>query len=138
MSFGRRVSRKIMKPVQYMQEGFKAVTAGHLDTKLDFETETEFGEMRDAFNYMVQRLKDSEEKRMTMEYERMQLFSHIAHDLKTPMTTIYGYAGALARGMVEEPDKQREYHLAIKAKSTQVNQLIDQRFPIPRWVRNTR
>ncbi|QOX63814.1 HAMP domain-containing protein [Anoxybacterium hadale] len=127
-----------MKPVQYMQEGFKAVTAGHLDTKLDFETETEFGEMRDAFNYMVQRLKDSEEKRMTMEYERMQLFSHIAHDLKTPMTTIYGYAGALARGMVEEPDKQREYHLAIKAKSTQVNQLIDQRFPIPRWVRNTR
>ncbi|MDF2938544.1 MAG: hypothetical protein K0Q90_3917 [Paenibacillaceae bacterium] len=124
--FGRGINRKIMDPVQRMQEGFQAVTAGHLDTALDFETETEFGEMRDAFNFMAQRLKDSEEKRMTMEKERMRLFSHIAHDLKTPMTTISGYAQALASGMVEEPDKQREYHLAIKAKSGQMNQLIDQ------------
>jgi signal transduction histidine kinase len=124
--FGRRINRKIMEPVQKMEEAFKEVTAGHLDTTLDFETETEFGEMRDAFNYMARKLKDSEEKRVTMENERMQLFSHIAHDLKTPMTTISGYAGALASGMVEEPDKQREYHLAIKAKSGQMNQLIDQ------------
>jgi signal transduction histidine kinase len=115
-----------MKPVQKMEEGFRAVTAGHLDTKLDFETETEFGEMRDAFNYMAQKLKESEEKRVAMEIERMRLFSHIAHDLKTPITTISGYAGALASGLVEEAEKQREYHLAIKAKSGQMNQLIEQ------------
>jgi signal transduction histidine kinase len=124
--FGRRIIRKIMEPVQKMQEGFKEVTAGNLDTKLDFEAETEFEEMRDAFNFMALKLKDSEEKRIIMENERMRLFSHIAHDLKTPMTTISGYAGALASGMVEEQDKQREYHLAIKAKSLQVNQLVDQ------------
>lgn len=124
--FGRGIRKKIMEPIQKMAEGFKEVTAGHLDTTLDFETETEFGEMRDAFNFMARKLKDSEEKRMTMENERMRLFSHIAHDLKTPMTTISGYAGALASGMVEEPDKQREYHLAIKAKSGQMNQLIEQ------------
>ncbi len=60
------------------------------------------------------------------EQERMQLFSNIAHDIKTPMTTIAGYAGALADGMVEDADKQREYLLAIKAKSGQMNGLIDQ------------
>jgi signal transduction histidine kinase len=124
--FGRGISKQIMKPVQKMEEGFRAVTAGHLDTKLDFETETEFGEMRDAFNYMAQKLKESEEKRVAMEIERMRLFSHIAHDLKTPITTISGYAGALASGLVEEAEKQREYHLAIKAKSGQMNQLIEQ------------
>lgn len=124
--FGRGISRKIMEPVQRMEHGFREVTAGHLGTTLDFETETEFGEMRDAFNLMARRLKDSEEKRMTMENERMRLFSHIAHDLKTPMTTISGYAQALASGMVEEPDKQREYHLAMKAKSGQMNQMINQ------------
>lgn len=123
--FGRGINRKLMEPVRKMEEGFKAVTSGHLNTRLDFETETEFGDMRDAFNYMAQRLKDAEEQRMNMESERMQLFSHIAHDLRTPMTTISGYAGA-AGGLVEEPDKQREYHLAIQAKSGQMNQLIDQ------------
>lgn len=124
--FGRGISKKIMEPIQKMEEGFKAVTAGYLDTTLDFETETEFGEMKDAFNFMTRKLKDSEEKRMTMEHERMQIFSHIAHDLKTPMTTILGYAVALASGMVEEPEKQLEYHLAMKEKSKQMNQLIDQ------------
>ncbi|MBP1907129.1 signal transduction histidine kinase [Paenibacillus turicensis] len=124
--FGRGISKKVMEPVLKMEEAFKKVTAGNLDITLDFETETEFGEMRDAFNFMTQKLKDSEDQRMIMENERMNLFSHIAHDLKTPMTTISGYAGALANGLVEEPDKQREYHLAIKAKSAQMNQLIDQ------------
>jgi signal transduction histidine kinase len=60
------------------------------------------------------------------EEERMQLFSNIAHDLKTPITTVMGYAGALANGMVAEPGKQKEYHLAIKAKADQMNGLIDQ------------
>lgn len=124
--FGRGMNKKILVPVQKMEQGFKAVTAGRLDTTLEFETETEFGDMRDAFNLMARKLKDSEEKRITMEKERMQLFSHIAHDLKTPITTISGYAQALASGMVEERDKQQEYHLAIKAKSGQMNQLIDQ------------
>ncbi|WP_238655007.1 HAMP domain-containing sensor histidine kinase [Paenibacillus piscarius] len=124
--FGRGINRKLMEPVRKMEEGFKAVTLGHMNTRLDFETETEFADMRDAFNYMAQRLKEAEEQRMSMENERMQLFSHIAHDLRTPLTTISGYAGALAGGLVEEPDKQREYHLAIQAKSGQMNQLIDQ------------
>ncbi len=124
--FGRDISSKIMRPIQKLEEGFKAVAEGELDTSLDFETESEFGEMLDAFNSMVQKLKDSEEERMNIENERMQLFSHIAHDLKTPMTTISGYAGALASGIVEDADKQLEYHLAIKEKARQMNQLMEQ------------
>lgn len=124
--FARSISRKVSVPAAHMAEGFREVSKGNLDVSVDFETETEFKEMRDTFNRMVHKLKDYEEKRQTIENERIQLFSHIAHDLKTPMTTITGYAGALADGMVEESDKQREYHLAIKAKCDQMNELLDQ------------
>lgn len=123
--FARSISRKVSYPAARMAEGFREVSNGNLDISLDFETETEFKEMRDAFNLMAHKLKDSEQKRMAMENERMRLFSHIAHDLKTPMTTITGYAGALADGMVEDPGKQREYHLAMKEKSLQMNELLD-------------
>lgn len=124
--FARSISRKISYPAKRMAEGFQEVSNGNLNILLDFETETEFKEMRDAFNHMTRKLKDYEKKRMTMENERMRLFSHIAHDLKTPMTTITGYAGALASGMVDDADKQREYYMAIKAKSDQMNALVDQ------------
>ncbi len=60
------------------------------------------------------------------EEQRLQLFSNIAHDLKTPLTTISGYAGALADGIVEDRDKQREYLLTIREKSRQMNQLTEQ------------
>ena len=124
--FARSISRKVSDPAGHMVEGFQEVSKGNLDVSLDFDTETEFKEMRDAFNHMVHKLKDYEEKRLSIENERMQLFSNIAHDLKTPMTTITGYAGALADGMVEEYDKQREYYLAIKVKCDQMNELLDQ------------
>ena len=123
--FGRGISRKIATPARNMAAGFAEVAGGNLDVVLDFQTETEFREMRDAFNAMALRLKKSEEQRLIMENERMRLFSHIAHDLKTPMTTISSYAGALANDVVN-PDKQQEYFLAIQAKSMQLNQLIEQ------------
>lgn len=124
--FGRKISKKIIEPLQVIEDGFKEVTTGHLTTLAHFETENEFAEMRESFNYMVLKLKEAEEKRVKVENEKMELFSHIAHDLKTPMTTISGYAGALANGLVEDLDKQQEYYFAIQAKSGQMNQLIDQ------------
>lgn len=124
--FGYSIGRKIVAPVQEIERGFRTISNGDLNISLDFETVTEFGNMRDSFNDMANRLKVSEEERQLFEHERMQLFSNIAHDLKTPLTTISGYAGALASGMVEEPDKQMEYYSAIKVKSEQVNLLLDQ------------
>lgn len=60
------------------------------------------------------------------EYERKRnlLLSDIAHDLKTPITTIAGYATALNDGMVTEEDKKKEYLQAIAAKSERMSELI--------------
>ena len=52
------------------------------------------------------------------------MLSDIAHDLRTPMTTVNGYAKALADGMVVEPEKQLEYLQAIQNKSARMNDLI--------------
>lgn len=56
--------------------------------------------------------------------KRNLLLSDVAHDLKTPIATISGYAQALNEGMVESPEKQREYLQIIYKKSLQMNQLI--------------
>ncbi len=66
-----------------------------------------------------------EEKRKQDEYEakRNLMLSDIAHDLRTPMTTVAGYAQALSDNMVEE-DKKQEYLEAIQKKSERMNELI--------------
>lgn len=60
------------------------------------------------------------------EYERQRnlLLSDIAHDLRTPITTISGYAKALNDGMVTDEEKKTEYLQAIENKSERMSELI--------------
>lgn len=66
--------------------------------------------------------KDAQKKEM--EQKRNLMLSDIAHDLRTPITTVSGYAKALADGMVSDPVKQQEYLEAIQVKSARMNELI--------------
>lgn len=68
--------------------------------------------------------KEREEEQKKFDRKRNLMLSDIAHDLRTPMTTVNGYAKALADGMVKEPEKQLEYLQAIQNKSARMNDLI--------------
>ena len=67
--------------------------------------------------------KEKEEARIREEKRRYLMISNIVHDLKTPMTTVYGYAKALNDGVVPE-DKKSEYLDAIMAKSDRMNDVV--------------
>ena len=59
-----------------------------------------------------------------IEKNRNLMLSDIAHDIRNPITTVSGYAQALADGMVRDPEKQREYLGAIRRKTARVSDLI--------------
>ena len=74
----------------------------------------------------VQRLEEEKTAyRKDYEKRRNLLLSDIAHDLRTPITTISGYAKALNDGMVTDEQKTREYLEAIENKSQRMNNLIN-------------
>ncbi|MCR5283278.1 MAG: HAMP domain-containing histidine kinase [Lachnospiraceae bacterium] len=63
------------------------------------------------------------EKQREYEQKRNLMLSDIAHDLRTPITTVNGYAKAISDGLVKE-EKKQEYLSAIMAKSQRMNELI--------------
>lgn len=67
------------------------------------------------------------EKKIHEQYDRNRnlMLSDIAHDLRTPMTTVAGYAKAIQDGMVTDPQKMDEYLSVIQAKSMRMNELIN-------------
>lgn len=67
-----------------------------------------------------------EEKAQKEAYDKQKslLLSDIAHDIKTPLTTVCGYARALADDVVAEEEKRKEYLQAIVAKSMRMDELI--------------
>ena len=68
----------------------------------------------------------SEDRKQAEAFEKRRnlLLSDITHDLKTPITTIAGYVQALNDGMVKDPEKQKQYLLAIRQKSLEMSQLM--------------
>lgn len=78
---------------------------------------------------IVNEVHRNEQKReeMRQEYERKRnlMLSDIAHDLRTPITTIAGYSKALKDGMVTDEEKTKEYLDAIESKSHRMSELIN-------------
>ena len=74
----------------------------------------------------VERINQLEED-MRLQYERSRnlMLSDIAHDLRTPITTIAGYSKALNDDMIVSEEKKREYLQAIENKSARMNDLIN-------------
>ena len=85
---------------------------------------TTMREFRKIAAKRMQARKDYERKRNLM-------ISDIAHDLRTPITTISGYAQALCDGLVKEEEK-KTYLEAIRSKSVGMNDLIQLLFDYTR------
>lgn len=68
--------------------------------------------------------KQEEELREKYERARNLMLSDIAHDLRTPITTIGGYAKALNDGLVISDEKRTEYLEAIQNKAERMSDLI--------------
>lgn len=68
-------------------------------------------------------LAEEKEQQRAFDRRRSLLLSDIAHDIKTPITTICGYSRALAEGVAAE-EKRQEYLDVIYAKSMRIDALI--------------
>ena len=68
--------------------------------------------------------RQEEELRERYERARNLMLSDIAHDLRTPITTIGGYAKALNDGLVTSDEKRTEYLEIIQNKAERMSDLI--------------
>lgn len=69
-------------------------------------------------------IKTESERRVR---EQNLIYAVIAHDLKTPMTSVQGFAKALSDGKIR-PDEQREIFEIIYRKSNSMNDMVNTLF----------
>ena len=70
--------------------------------------------IRQNFEEMRIRLKESTEEKIQYDKESKELISNISHDLKTPITAIKGYAEGLMEGVASSPEKRDKYIRTIR------------------------
>ena len=116
----------IIKPIDTLKNAARRIESGDLNFTLEAETHDEFGELTQAFEKMRIKLKENQEEKMRDEQENRELVSNIAHDLKTPITAIRGYAEGILDGVAASEEKKRKYLQTIYHKAMEMNRLIDE------------
>ncbi len=116
----------LLNPIKKLQVAAQNIKEGNLDFTLEVDSEDEIGELCRSFEEMRQRLKESAEEKISGEWENKALINNIAHDLKTPITALKGYAEGLIDGVADTPEKQEKYIRTIYNKANEMDTLINE------------
>ena len=116
----------VMKPLNKMKEAANNIKEGNLDFELKVETDDELGQLCKDLEDMRRRLKVNVEEKILFDKQNTELISNISHDLKTPVTTIKGYAEGILDGVADTPEKVERYVRTIYNKAIDMDRLINE------------
>lgn len=122
--YSKSVKEHIVAPNTVLIDGLRTIKNGDYSKKIHMNAEYEYVEIEDSFNHMAKQLEEAEQQRASYEKERQLLFANMAHDLRTPITTIQGSAKAVADGLVSK-DKLNQTMETIITKTDHMNELVN-------------
>lgn len=116
------------KRIGKLRKATHEIAEGNFEVSLPNKHRDEFDELASDFNTMVESLQRSEEEVERQENLRRQFMMDVAHEMRTPLTTMNGLLEGLMYNMI--PESRRERSLELITKETQrlirlVNENLD-------------
>ena len=110
------MARNMTKPLQTMTKATRAYAMGDFSIRIPEDRADEIGELAHSLNQMSASLNKLEELRSSF-------IANVSHELKTPMTTIAGFADGILDGTIP-PEKEREYLTIISKDTRRLSRLV--------------
>lgn len=124
----RYVTRKIVLPLEGLRQSAERIKEGDLTDELRATSKDEVGQLTLSFEEMRRRLQESIRMQLQYEENRKGLLSNISHDLRTPITTIKGYAEGIRDGVARTPEKLAQYASAIHTRASDMERMVEELF----------
>ncbi len=110
------VSERITAPIKKASHAAAQYALGDFTERIPVQGQDEIATLSRAMNYMADSLSKTEENRNTF-------IANVSHDLRTPMTTIAGFADGLLDGTIP-PEKQHHYLEIISSETHRLSRLV--------------
>lgn len=121
---GYSFSKRLARPVQTLIQGIKRLA--NKDYTVHYEPKGVYKDIFNHLNFLSTQLTVSEKERKKLELMREEWIANISHDIKTPLTSIQGYAA-----LMKDPDYSfsseeiRDYSKVIEQKSLYIKDVIE-------------
>ncbi|MFG6351375.1 MAG: HAMP domain-containing histidine kinase [Oscillospiraceae bacterium] len=105
------------QPIKEIAAAARQFGLGEFSVRVDVGSRRdEVGELAEAFNAMAESLSTSEQR-------RTEFIANVSHELKTPMTTIAGFADGILDGTIP-PEEERHYLEIISSETRRLSRLV--------------
>lgn len=122
------LQEKSMRYIGRISDAMQRISEGDLNITVDLEGDDEFSVMAASLNKMVGDLRDLMDKEREAERTKNELITNIAHDLRTPLTSIIGYLELLSKDGVIDQELQKKYIGIAYVKTKRLEKLIEDLF----------
>jgi signal transduction histidine kinase len=100
---------------------------GNHTVRAPVQSRDEIGDLAGTFNTMADTIQKNIEDLKASDNMRRDFFANISHDLKTPLTSIHGFAETLMLKWKGLPDEQREQYLdTILSRTERLSGMVHQ------------
>lgn len=117
-----------MSYITKISTAMRNISDGDLNTTVEVLGDDEFADMAANLNRMVEEIRELMDKERESERTKNELITNIAHDLRTPLTSIIGYLELLSNGASIDPDMQKKYIDVTYTKAKRLQKLIEDLF----------
>ena len=114
--------------ISHISDAIQNISEGDLNTTVDVIGDDEFSSMAANLNKMAEDIRQLMEKERESERTKNELITNVAHDLRTPLTSIIGYLELLAGNSLIDPEMQHKYIEIAYGKSKRLEKLIEDLF----------
>jgi signal transduction histidine kinase len=122
------LQEKSMRYISRISDAMQSISEGDLNITVDIEGDDEFSVMAASLNKMVEDLRGLMDKEREAERTKNELITNIAHDLRTPLTSIIGYLELLSGETKLDPEVQKNYIGIAYVKTKRLEKLIEDLF----------
>ena len=114
--------------ISHISDAIQNISEGDLNPTIDVIGDDEFSSMAANLNKMAEDIRQLMEKERESERTKNELITNVAHDLRTPLTSIIGYLELLAGNTRIDPEMQHKYIEIAYGKSKRLEKLIEDLF----------
>lgn len=111
------LSRYLTRPIEQLNRIAGRIAEGNFEKRAAYQGTDEIGELSGSFNRMTDRLVHQMEEKELEAKQKEDFTAAFAHELKTPLTSIIGYADMLnSYELTEEERKEATYYIFSQGK----------------------
>ena len=121
------LTRRELRPLERMAKKSEAIAAGDLSQRVEpDDPRTEVGRLGGALNAMLTEIERAFAERLAAEERLRRFVADASHELRTPVTSIRGYAELFRRGASDRPEDLANVLRRIEQEGERMGELVEE------------